>query len=57
MLTFPDHQNPVYGAGLSKDGKTGFSIGEDGNLRQWQATDANKQAGKQARSVSGGKGR
>ena len=55
MLTFPDHQNAVYGAGISSDGKTGFSAGEDGNLRQWQATDASKQIGKQVRAVSGGK--
>jgi hypothetical protein len=55
VLTFPDHQNAVYGAGISSDGKTGFSAGEDGNLRQWQATDASKQIGKQVRAVSGGK--
>jgi WD40 repeat protein len=55
VLTFPDHQNPVFGAGLSADGTTGFSAGEDGNLRQWQATDAKKQIGKQIRAVPAGK--
>jgi hypothetical protein len=55
VLTFTDHQNPVYGAGLTSDGQTGFSVGDDGNLREWQATDAKKQIGKQIRSMSGGK--
>lgn len=55
VLTFPDHQNPVYGVGITSDGKTGFSVGEDSNLRQWQATDASKQIGKQVRALAGGK--
>jgi mono/diheme cytochrome c family protein len=55
VLTFPDHQNPVYGVGITSDGKTGFSCGEDGNLREWQATDASKQIGKQIRAMPGGK--
>jgi hypothetical protein len=54
ILTFPDHQNSVYGVAIAKDGKTGISAGMDNNVRFWQATDANKQIGKQVRVGSGG---
>jgi hypothetical protein len=56
VLTFPDHQNSVYGVGILQDDKTGFSAGEDNNIRYWHATDAAKQIGKQIR-VSGGHGK
>ncbi|MCS7046604.1 MAG: hypothetical protein NZO58_09635 [Gemmataceae bacterium] len=48
-LTFPDHQNAVYAVAITSDGKIGISCGEDNQIRQWQATDANKQIGKQTR--------
>jgi WD domain, G-beta repeat/Planctomycete cytochrome C len=48
-LTFPDHQQPVYAVAITGDGKLGISCGEDNQVRQWQATDANKQIGKQTK--------
>ncbi len=56
VLTFPDHQDAVMGVVISPDGKTGISVGQDKNLRTWQATDQNKNVGKQIK-VSGGHGR
>lgn len=53
VLTFPDHQNGVYGVAITADGKIGISVADDGNVRFWQATDANKQIGKQTK-VGGG---
>jgi WD40 repeat protein len=53
VLTFPDHQNGVYGVGAKADGKIGYSVGEDNQLRAWNA--AGDQAGKQVRT-SGGHG-
>ncbi|MCI0738981.1 MAG: hypothetical protein L0Y72_08055 [Gemmataceae bacterium] len=53
VLTFPDHQNGVYGVGIANDGKTGWSCGEDNQVRQWQATDEKKQIGKQIRAMTG----
>lgn len=51
MLTFPDHQNSVYSVAITGDGKFGLSCGEDNQVRQWQATDDNKQIGKQIKVV------
>lgn len=55
VLTFPDHQNTVWAVAMSADAKVGYSAGEDNNLRQWQATDAAKQIGKQVRALTHGK--
>ena len=54
VLTFPDHQAAVYGVAIKADGKTGFSAGEDNQVRAWNAT--GDQAGKQVRA-SGGHGK
>jgi WD40 repeat protein len=54
LVTFPDHQQPVYGVALSGDGRSGISVGEDNNLRFWQATDQAKNIGKQVKVGSGG---
>jgi WD40 repeat protein len=55
VLTFPDHQNSVYGVAVKADGKVGFSVGDDNQLRAFNLTgDA---AGKQVRAAAaGGKG-
>jgi WD40 repeat protein len=37
VLTFPDHQVPVRGVAIKSDGKTGYSAGEDNQLRSWNA--------------------
>jgi hypothetical protein len=49
LLTFPDHQQYVWGVAMNNQGTSGFSVGEDGNLRTWRATDKEKQIGKQIR--------
>jgi WD40 repeat protein len=51
LLTFPDHQNPVYGILSSRDGKLGYSVGDDKQLRTFNA----QGDGKQVRA-SGGHG-
>jgi WD40 repeat protein len=56
VLTFPDHQQPVYAVAVTADGKVGISAGEDNNVRYWHATDEGKQVGKQIR-VGGGHGK
>jgi WD40 repeat protein len=43
VLTFPDHQNPVYGVAVKTDGKLGVSVGEDNQVRFWNATGDGKQ--------------
>jgi WD40 repeat protein len=43
VLTFPDHQNTVYGVAVHANGKVGFSVGEDNLLRSWNATGEGKQ--------------
>ena len=53
VLTFPDHQNGVYGVASRADGKVGFSVGEDGQLRMWNST--GEQGGKQVRNAAQGK--
>ncbi len=52
ILTFPDHQNPVYAVAVKKDGTVGYSVGEDNQLRFWKAA----AEGKQIRN-SGGHGK
>ncbi len=52
ILTFPDHQNPVYAVAIKRDGTVGYSVGEDNQLRSWKAA----AEGKQIRT-SGGHGR
>jgi WD40 repeat protein len=49
VLTFPDHQNTVYAVAASKNGKLGYSVGEDAQLRTWNATGE----GKQVRATGG----
>src|SRR5262249_40475429 len=49
VLTFPDHQNPVYGVAAHANGKDGFSVGEDNQLRFFNAVGE----GKQIRAVAG----
>jgi len=49
VMTFPEHQNTVYGVAVKSDGKLGYSVGEDNQLRTWNA----QGDGKQVR-VSGG---
>jgi hypothetical protein len=53
VLTFPDHQNGVYAVAIKEDGKVGWSVGEDSQLRAWNA--AGDQAGKQIRNAGQGK--
>src|SRR5438093_4740805 len=43
VLTFPDHQNPVYGVAVKPDSKIGYSVGEDNQLRTSNATGDGKQ--------------
>jgi WD40 repeat protein/mono/diheme cytochrome c family protein len=49
VMTFPDHQNGVYGVAVKADGKVGYSVGEDNNLRAFNAT----ADGKQVRAFGG----
>ena len=35
LMTFPDHQNNVYGVAIKADGKMAYSVGEDAQLRRW----------------------
>jgi WD40 repeat protein len=51
VLTFPDHQNSVNGVAANADGKVGFSVGDDNQLRAWNA--AGDQGGKQVRASGG----
>jgi WD40 repeat protein len=43
LLTFNDHQNGVYGVAVKPDGKFGYSVGEDAQLRRWNASGEGKQ--------------
>lgn len=52
ILTFPDHQNPVYGVAVKSDGTVGYSVGEDNQLRAWKAASEGKQI-----RASGGHGK
>jgi WD40 repeat protein len=49
VMTFPDHQQPVYGVVGSHDGKLGYSAGEDKQIRIWRAA----AEGKQIRALGG----
>jgi WD40 repeat protein len=49
VITFPGHQNPVYGVAIKADSKVGISGGEDNQVRFWNATGE----GKQIRASSG----
>jgi hypothetical protein len=52
ILTFPDHQSPVYGVAFKADGMVGYSVGEDNQLRSWKAAAEGKQI-----HASGGHGK
>jgi hypothetical protein len=52
VLTFPDHQNGVYGVTVNGDGKIGVSVGEDNQIRFWNAVGDGKQV-----RIAGGHGR
>jgi len=55
VLTFPDHQAGVNGVVAKGDGKLGFSVGDDNQLRAFNLT--GEAAGKQVRAAAaGGKG-
>ena len=43
VLTFPDHQNTVWGVAAKADGKLGYSVGEDNQLRTWNSVGDGKQ--------------
>jgi WD40 repeat protein len=43
LLTFPDHQNYVYAVAVKADGKVGYSVGADAQLRAWNAVGEGKQ--------------
>jgi WD40 repeat protein len=51
VITFPDHQQPVYAVAVKPDGKLGYSVGEDNQLRTWNSTGEGKQV-----RASGGHG-
>lgn len=53
MLTFPDHQNTVYGIISASGGKAGLSVGEDNQVRMWSAT--GDKGGKSIRNANHGK--
>jgi len=43
VMTFPDHQNIVYGVGVKGDGTVGFSVGADKQVRTWKPGGDGKQ--------------
>jgi hypothetical protein len=43
IITFPEHQTPVYGVAVSADSKVGFSVGADKQVRSWNAVGEAKQ--------------
>lgn len=43
VMTFPDHQNIVYGVGVKGDGSVGFSVGADKQVRTWKPGGDGKQ--------------
>jgi hypothetical protein len=49
VMTFPDHQAPVYGVAVKGDSKVGYSAGEDKQVRVWNAV----AEGKQVRAIGG----
>lgn len=49
VLTFPEHQNIVYGVAVKPDASVGFSVGADRQVRTWKPTGE----GKQIKSTAG----
>jgi hypothetical protein len=43
VLTFPEHQNIVYGVAVKPDASVGFSVGADRQVRTWKPTGEGKQ--------------
>lgn len=43
VVTFPEHQNIVYGVTVRPDGSAGFSVGADKQLRTWKPNGEGKQ--------------
>jgi hypothetical protein len=43
VLTFPEHQSPVYSVAIKPDGKLGVSVGEDNQIRMWALAGEGKQ--------------
>ena len=43
VVTFPEHQNIVYGVAVKADGSAGFSVGADRQLRTWKPSGEGKQ--------------
>lgn len=43
VLTFPEHQAPVFGVAVKTDSKVGFSVGADKQVRMWNAQGEGKQ--------------
>src|SRR5207248_8512835 len=43
VVTFPEHQNIVYGVAVKADGSAGFSVGADKQLRTWKPSGEGKQ--------------
>ena len=52
VMTFPDHQNPVYAVAVKANSKVGYSVGEDKQLRIWNAV----AEGKQVKAIGGHQG-
>lgn len=43
VVTFPEHQNIVYGVAIRADGSAGFSVGADRQVRTWKPSGEGKQ--------------
>ena len=43
VVTFPEHQQIVYGVAVKADGSIGFSVGADKQLRTWKPSGEGKQ--------------
>ena len=43
VVTFPEHQNIVYGVTVKADGSAGFSVGADNQIRTWKPSGEGKQ--------------
>ncbi len=43
IVTFPEHQNIVYGVAVKTDGSAGFSVGADNQIRTWKPSGEGKQ--------------
>ncbi len=44
VVTFPEHQNIVYGVAARPDGSLGYSVGADRQIRAWKPDGSGKQA-------------